>query len=239
MLAEEHRMGSSKRVISPIRVLVVWVGLTGVGLVIGAACALTLLAILFGVIPKLGEPLPVFLAVAAGMGGLFGAFLAPAAGFSLLRRVALGRAILWTTVGTLAGGVVGLLLGGFGLTLGPIAGFGLAAIHLWTETTEVRTAGLSGHWLLLLLAVFGALALLNEAVLLPVAGKTDAGAFWYVTLKFVLLPAAALALLIASTLQLLGARTPRRRLPGSIGLGVGLLYLAQLWWRPLPWFAGP
>jgi hypothetical protein len=130
-------MASAKRVVSPVRVLVVWVGLTAVGLVIGAACALTLLAGLFGIIPKLGEPLPVFFVVAAGMGGLFGAFLAPVAGFSLLRRVPLGRAILWTTAGTLIGGLAGLLLGGFGLTLGPIAGFGLAAFRLWTETTEL------------------------------------------------------------------------------------------------------
>jgi eukaryotic-like serine/threonine-protein kinase len=59
-LAEGTPRASAKREVSPVRVLVVWVGLTAVGLVIGAACALTLLASLFAVIPKLGEPLPVF-----------------------------------------------------------------------------------------------------------------------------------------------------------------------------------
>ena len=94
------------------------------------------------------------------------------------------------------------------------------------------------RWLVVL-GAFGAVALLNEAVLLPAAGQTDDGGFLYVTLKFVLLPAVALALLIAGLVQLLRARTPGRRLVGSLGLGLGLLYLAQLWWRPLPWFADP
>jgi hypothetical protein len=102
----------------------------------------------------------------------------------------------------------------------------------------MRTDAFNRRWLLVLIA-FGTIALLNEAVLLPVAKQADAGALWYITLKFVFLPAAALALLIAGCLQVLRARTPGRRMLGSIGLGVGVLYLVQLWWRPLPWFAGP
>jgi hypothetical protein len=102
----------------------------------------------------------------------------------------------------------------------------------------MRTDAVPRRWLVLL-GAFGAVALLNETVLMPAAERTDARAFWYVTLKFVLLPAAALALLLAGLVQLLRARTPARRLVGSLGLGIGLLYLAQLWWRPLPWFAGP
>jgi hypothetical protein len=104
----------------------------------------------------------------------------------------------------------------------------------------MRTDELPRSWLILL-GAFGAVALLNEAVLLPAARRTstDDVGFLYVTLKFVLLPGAALALLIAGLVQLLRARTPGQRVMGSLGLGFGLLYLAQLWWRPLPWFAGP
>jgi hypothetical protein len=102
----------------------------------------------------------------------------------------------------------------------------------------MQTDAAAQRWLVLL-GAFGAMALLNEAVLLPLAQETDAGGFWYVTLKFVLLPAVALALVITGFVQLLRARTPARRWLGSIGLVLGLLYLTQLWWRPLPWFAGP
>jgi hypothetical protein len=104
----------------------------------------------------------------------------------------------------------------------------------------MRTDELPRRWLILL-GAFGAVALLNEAVLLPAVRRasTDDVGFLYVTLKFVLLPGAAFALLIAGLVELLRARTPSQRFVGSLGLGLGLLYLAQLWWRPLPWFAGP
>ena len=55
--------------------------------------------------------------------------------------MALGRAILWTTVGTVLGGLVGFgltrVVGADMMLLGPLAGFGIAAFQLWTETTEL------------------------------------------------------------------------------------------------------
>jgi hypothetical protein len=129
-------MTGSRRMISPGRTLIVLIGLVAVGIIVGSLCALAMLPLLFARIPTLQEvqgPIPY---VIASMGALFGALLAPAAGFSLLRRVPLGRAILWTALGTVVGGVIGIVVGGLGVTMGPLTGFGLAALRLWVETTE-------------------------------------------------------------------------------------------------------
>jgi hypothetical protein len=137
-------MPESQRVISPGRTLIVLIGLIAVGMIIGSACALAMLPILIGGIPTLGDlqgPIPF---VIASVGALFGAFLAPIAGFSLLRHVPLGRAILWTAVGTVIGGVVGIAEGGLGVTMGPLTGFGLAAFRLWVETTEAHRRRIRG-----------------------------------------------------------------------------------------------
>lgn len=74
-------------------------------------------------------------AVAAIVGGVFGAALAPLAGWLLLRRVPLGRAFSGLTVGTALGGATGWLLmfpgGAIMLPLGGAAtGFAAAAVLL-------------------------------------------------------------------------------------------------------------
>ena len=132
--------------VSPLRVLVVLIGLVAVGIIAGASCAVALVTLL-GALDLAGP--------AGFVGGILGAFLAPIAGFSLLRRVALGRAILWTSIGTVLGGVIGLGLPsvlGLGRVpgdelgvLGPFIGFGVAAFRLWSETTELgrRRRGIS------------------------------------------------------------------------------------------------
>jgi hypothetical protein len=124
--------------VSPLRVLFVLIGLVAVGIVGGALCA-GATAVLLG-----GSELADFAGFA---GAIVGAFLAPIAGFSLLRRVALGRAILWTSVGTVFGGLIGFgwqpvlglgrVPGDEMSMLGPFIGFGIAAFRLWSETTEL------------------------------------------------------------------------------------------------------
>ena len=124
--------------VSPLRVLLVLIGLVAIGIVAGTSCGAAIAVLLGGLGPD------VFVGV---LGAVFGAFLAPITGFSLLRRVALGRAILWTSVGTVLGGLIGFgwqpLLGlgrvsGDEMSmLGPFIGFGIAAFRLWSETTEL------------------------------------------------------------------------------------------------------
>jgi hypothetical protein len=128
-------MTESANSVSPLRVLIVGIVLVAVGVVAGAFCAVTVVMLLSG-LTSLGDLTGFGLFV-----GSLGAFLAPIAGFSILRRVALGRAIFWTSVGTVLGGLLGLgladVLGGDMVLLGPLAGFGIAAFRLWTETTEL------------------------------------------------------------------------------------------------------
>src|SRR5690242_20736353 len=93
------------------RILLVTVGLAIFGAVAGAIAGAFVAAL--GVALKQGPLGPVDFAVAA-MGALFGAplgaVLLPVAGWLLMRRVPLGRAMLGTMLGTNAGGLIGWLL---------------------------------------------------------------------------------------------------------------------------------
>jgi hypothetical protein len=87
----------------------------------------------------------------ATAGAALGAVLAPLTSWVFLRRVALGTALLQTTVGTTLGAAIGLGLDSAGLMLrtgvpaglvGAIAGFLAAAIRLrFAKRTTVREAG--------------------------------------------------------------------------------------------------
>jgi hypothetical protein len=96
----------------------------------------------------------------------------------------------------------------------------------------MRVQGVEQRWLLFL-GAFLVIAIFNEAVVMSLARNTDDGALWFVTLRFVLLPLAALALLIIGAVQLLRARTSALRLLAGIAVGVGLIYLIELWWWPM------
>ena len=125
--------------VSPLRVLIVLIVLVAVGMVAGASCAVAVVTLL-GAFDELAGP-------AGFMGAVFGALLAPIAGFSLLRRVALGRAILWTSVGTVLGGLAGTglveVFNDFNFyLLGPLAGFGIAAFRLTRGEPGKRKRGL-------------------------------------------------------------------------------------------------
>jgi hypothetical protein len=80
-------------------------------------------------------------ALVAGLfGGALGAILGPAAGFSILRRVPLGKAIGWTALGAIAGGLIGVPFA-MGLILGPVVGFGVAALALYASVRRSSKAG--------------------------------------------------------------------------------------------------
>jgi hypothetical protein len=75
--------------------------------------------------------------IGALFGAGLGAVLGPLAGFSILRHVPLGRAIGWTALGALIGGVVGMPLA-LGVLVGPVVGFGIAALALYRSVWRAR-----------------------------------------------------------------------------------------------------
>jgi hypothetical protein len=79
-----------------------------VGAVAGVVSAAVLLAVFDGVRGVLGGGDAY--GIAAAIGGGCGVVLGPLASFGFLRRVPLGRLFLETALGTIAGGVIGLLM---------------------------------------------------------------------------------------------------------------------------------
>jgi hypothetical protein len=135
---------------SPARILAVILGLVAGGAVFGAlagAVALTLVMTLlgWGLSGMYGD----LLLEAARMGAVLGAVLFPTAGWTLLRRVPLGRALIGTFVGTVIGGILGVGLGFLAWPigvmvvppLGAILGFLAAAIRLLRRFRAVPEAG--------------------------------------------------------------------------------------------------
>src|SRR5687768_2929380 len=98
----------------PTRIVLVTAGLSVMGGAVGAvtaASAVGAIALLSAGFHGLTSgPMPGLLTVAAGFGALCGMLGAPVLGWGLLRRASLGRAILWTAVGTIGGAIGGELL---------------------------------------------------------------------------------------------------------------------------------
>ncbi|MFL5381445.1 MAG: hypothetical protein ACJ8GN_02850 [Longimicrobiaceae bacterium] len=128
---------------SPARILAVTAALVAGGALFGGlagAIAITLVLALFGTF-EWG-----LLLLAARMGATLGAVLLPIAGWLLLRRVPLWRALTGTIVGTVVGSLVGLALGFLlyplgiivGPVLGAILGFLFAATRLRRRFPAVR-----------------------------------------------------------------------------------------------------
>ena len=88
------------------------VGLGVTGAVLGALCGVVLMTvadvIIFGM---RGLRLDIAEAVAAQVGALLGAVLAPTSAWLLMRHVPLWRAILDPTIGTCVGALAGILMG--------------------------------------------------------------------------------------------------------------------------------
>jgi hypothetical protein len=93
------------------RILAVTAGLVVAGAVFGAVAG----AVAFGIVVLLARQTTAgsalgMLAFPAFFGAVIGAVAAPTAGWLLLRTVPLGRAVGWTTLGAVTGGMGGWLL---------------------------------------------------------------------------------------------------------------------------------
>jgi hypothetical protein len=110
------------------RYLLVTLGLAGVGAVIGSLAAMV--AFFLGELVSGGVDLGIgangygFVAL---VGAVVGAVAAPLFGWFVLRYVPLGRAMLWTAIGTVVGGAVGWRAGVHPIATG-LAGFAVASL---------------------------------------------------------------------------------------------------------------
>jgi hypothetical protein len=130
----------------PARILAVTAGLCAGGAVFGAlAGAVAVTVVMMGLLREFDWSLPL---LAARMGAPLGAVLLPTAGWTVLRRVPLWRAVTGTFVGTVIGGILGVALGFFAWPIGvmvappcfAILGFLGAAIWLRRRFPVVREA---------------------------------------------------------------------------------------------------
>jgi hypothetical protein len=95
------------------RILGVTLGLVGLGALAGAACgaAIPVAALLLtGRYDIIARDAGLLTALGAGCGAVAGGVAGPAAAWGLLRRVPLGKAVLWGAAGTVAGALAGELL---------------------------------------------------------------------------------------------------------------------------------
>ena len=134
--------------ISPLRALLVTMGLVAAGGLVGAACGALAFAIVLGVV---GGPLePGLLAIGGAFGAVTGTIVAPLVSWLLLRHVPLGRAIVQTALGTILGGAIGFFLPVLGLgfavvpgfLLGGLVGLTAAAVRLRLATPKAPAARL-------------------------------------------------------------------------------------------------
>ena len=111
------------------RALVVTLGLTVTGALVGAVCggvAPAVVAVAAGDWRDLLRP--GFWVIGGIVGAAIGAVVAPVMSWLLLRRVPLGAAIGQTAAGTIAGGILGLIAGA--PLIGAVSGFMAAAVRL-------------------------------------------------------------------------------------------------------------
>ena len=125
------------------RLLLATLGLSGVGAIVGGVCATIAVALILAIRPPHDsvlrfDALP-FLFGVAQFGAVVGAVAAPVLGFAVLRRVALGRAVVVTALGTIIGAVIGEFLSPLnpydadlapGVVRGALAGFVAAGLYL-------------------------------------------------------------------------------------------------------------
>jgi hypothetical protein len=108
------------------RIVLVTTALSLTGGLVGALCggaALSVIVIASGGASVLtSDGPPRLLSVAAAFGACCGMVGGPLLGWGLLRRVPLGRAILWTAVGATAGALSGELLRAIGLMPPAVSG---------------------------------------------------------------------------------------------------------------------
>ena len=128
------------------RIVAVTAGLAVAGGALGAVASVVAMLLATAITER--QPLPRHLdvlAFVAGFGAVCGIIAAPAGGWLLLRQVPLGRAMLWSVMGTVVGGVVAWTapLGHDQIVravLGAVLGFLVAALVLRWTTPRVRPA---------------------------------------------------------------------------------------------------
>ena len=128
------------------RIFAVTAGLFAAGAIVGAVTGALVAAVIVSFVTRSAPPLsPELFGIGAMFGAPLGAVLFPTAGWLLMRHVPLGKALLGTSIGTLAGGLVGWLLPigtdplAKTLTLG-ILGFATAVILLRRSATSAGRA---------------------------------------------------------------------------------------------------
>ena len=129
------------------RVAAVTASLALVGAFIGGVIGAVLLTVRSLVVGNEGDVFGLEIAAAA-FSALLGAVLAPATAWLFLRRVALGRAIAHTTIGTTAGAAIGMVVEALVLkrstapfgVIGALLGFFAAAVrlHIITRNSSVE-----------------------------------------------------------------------------------------------------
>lgn len=117
-------MTSSERSIVPRRVAGVTMALAGTGAVLGAGFSAAAIGVVGAVLRATGGALPGSVPLVAAVGGGIGAVLTPLTAFSLLRRVALGKALLGTILGMALGTSAGFAASGGRLLIAVAAGAG-------------------------------------------------------------------------------------------------------------------
>ena len=132
------------------RVTAVTAGLLLTGALVGAALAVGVLGIVGLVVDGPGG-YP-YIWGAYGLAAAFGAFIGgvglPLVAWGWLRHVALGRVVFETGIGTMLGGLVGMLASGLRplpSLLGALAGFLVAAIQLRVRRPVARARATQGR----------------------------------------------------------------------------------------------
>jgi len=131
------------------RVLVVTLGLSLLGGIAGAIAGSLVAVLVVAITEGIRSALDIeLLGAGAAFGAPLGAVLLPIAGWLLMRRVPLGRAMLGTMLGSVAGGLVGwftpLHIDVIGRTLlCGLLGFALSVLAL--RRTAATTAGVAGE----------------------------------------------------------------------------------------------
>jgi hypothetical protein len=123
-----------ERRVSPLRATLVALGLVPAGAIAGAVAGALGVSIWVAVTEGITHAFSLGAWLVAGaIGGMLGAALLPLAGFTVLRRVPLGRLLLETILGTALGGAIGAVMSpvGAGWFNGALAGFALSVAHLW------------------------------------------------------------------------------------------------------------
>jgi hypothetical protein len=120
-----------------LRIAVITLGLAAVGVVVGGAVGMVMIACWMAPEGLRAMLNPETLLYGGTFGGVVGGVLGPLSAWLLMRHVPLWLAIGGTGAGTIAGAVLGLVLGGVGASFyAALLGFGASALALRLRTSR-------------------------------------------------------------------------------------------------------